>query len=814
MGGRYNGYWCWSAFLLGVCGQLLWAIPDQWLHRWSIPLQGTWELSTDGGSTWHATTIPHTVFQQTELRYRRSIRMDSTALRWVWHLSTRGLGDVAEVYLNGRYAGQLVSYGLPNIVTLPASLWRVGENTVELRLSAGLLPPSFLGPRRVLGCFRELFLVGTSSAWLAVAEVFTTLSLDRQSGQLHLKLGIGGKSPDPLTLRFQLKRLRDSAMVLERTFAAPQVPPRLQTTIELTSPELWSPETPTLYEARIELLQGTQPIDGAIIRTGFRSVGTTTTESAAVVTCNAARLPMYGVEYYPPLSPASMTSLQATVRQWKALGITTVRLRDYPSPDLLQALAVAGITAVCDLPIAELPPQLLSSPRVRSSLQHYLRLFLPQLSNPAIVAVTLWQGLPQHPAVRAYEDEMLRWLQPYNLLLAVESYANTRFESSPRLPLLFLRVHPPFADLASLSSSLTSWRNYARRYALVPIGGMPISPNEEHRGYLVPNSEEAQARWIWSFLSACASSGTAGAIVWSWQDYATSFPLISFPFPAAHVCSTGIADGTGTPRVAYSALQAFLQQDLEPLLVPGTPPADLPPLHTLLAALLLLGMGWMLNRVPRFRQHVWRALARSISFFADLRDGRFVDYVATLVWGAFCSFAAALFASLIQEWLRVQPPLVILLWHLLPSPAIREAVAWSITRPWAQLLVNAFLFAGIFATASTFIALVARLLRRNVSWMTSLSVIVWASLPVLLPTPLLLAGVRLMSSPEARIVTFLLLGAVGIWSCWRILRGAQSILRLRLWSFLVGTSWIAVTAGVRLLGIYETSRSLSTYVSY
>lgn len=768
-------------------------------------------MSTDGGSSWSPVRLPHATTAG-EIRYRRSLFMDTAALRQQWQLVTHGAGDILEVFLNGRYAGQIVSYGLPNALVLPPSLWQKGANTLELRVLPGaFFSASFLGPLHPRGCFRQLFLVGTPSVWIRSIEAYTLTAPDGRSAQVRASIAIGGEAAEGFALRLRLLRLRDSSVVAERMLSLEQLPQRLQTELEVLAPELWSPTHPRLYELRAELLRGTIPLDGAVLWVGFRSVGLRSTERGVAVTLNGQPLPLNGVEYYASAVPRSES---AEIQRLKAAGVTVVRLRGVvPSPEWFSACAQEGLPLIVDIPATEIPPPLLYHPSVRFALQHYTRLLLPLLSNPAIVGITAWQGLPEHPNVAAYERELRQWLSPRNVLLAAEIYGNTRTQHPPSPPLLFVRLHPPFVSSA-LEEHLRFWRQQAAEKALLPVGGIPIVPGQE-RGYLVPHSEEAQARWIWNFLSLCQTVGTAGALLWSWQDYTTAHPLISFSFPATERCFTGIVDTAGTARQAYGAFQSFLHGDLEPLLSPGRTPWGALPRYVLLGSLLLLAAGWLLNRSGRLRHHLWRALRHSSFFFADIRDGRFSDYGLTLVVSSFLGLVVAAMGSLLQEWLRMQPAWVILLWKLLPAESLQAFVGWVLTRFWAQLVGNFLLWFLLLGSAAALIHVLVRLLRHHrLPWLSSFALLTWAALPLALPVPLFLVGDRFLEVGAVRLLLLAAFAGAAGWSLWRLISALHVLFRSRHWVILLALLWGGVLLGGIGFGIYESAVSLSAYLGY
>lgn len=804
--------WSAAAVLLLLChGERAAAVPERWLQRWLIPLEGTWEMSTDEGVTWSAVRLPHTA-SGTQVRYRRVLTLESSALGYQWHLSTLGLGDVADIYLNGTPAGQLISYGLPTSTVLPASLLQAGTNVLELRVSRAPLPTSFFGPRRPVGCFRELLLMGTSpSGWLQGIEAWTTVDASGRRGQLVARVSVNGSVgvKDPTALRLRLIRTRDSLPVVEHLVAVTQFPQRLQARLEVPAPELWSPETPVLYTLQLELLQGTTLLDGALLSVGFRHIEVLRSGATMSLAWNGKPMPLYGVEYSTVPSSAE---LESELARLTALGVRALRFRGVPPhPAWLQACSRAGISVILDMPATEIPPSQLWSPSFRFALQHYRQLLSPLLMFPAVIAITAWQGLFQHPATTAYVEELRQWLQGRNLLLAAELYGAPRGELPP-LPLLFLRFHPPLAS-SPPEAARAVWESSARTHAVIPVGGIPVVPTAP-RGYLNPHSEEARAQWLWSFLTHCAAARTAGALLWSWKDYPTEYPLISFPFPATQVCPSGIASPRDGNHPTYATVEAFLHGEPEPILAPGTPPWGPFPVWIALGSSVLLLFGWLLNRFPNFRRQLGRALWWSNAFFIDLREKRAADERTTLLCGTALAVVVAFFGTLLHEWLRTQPPWVILVWHLIPFEGLRRLVAWFLTQRWALLIGHVLLWSGVLALGAGLLSFIARIVRRHLSWSMALKTLVWSFLPLLLCLPLLVLGERLVELPLLRMVTLTALGLAAGWSLWRVLSALRTLLQFRLSSVLLTALWVSAVGGVLLFGLGELTFSLNAYLHY
>jgi len=217
----------------------------QWSMRWSLPLQGTWELSEDGAS-WVPVTVPHASTRADELRYRRSIRVDSAALaRFRWHLYTLGIADVAEVWLNGEYVGQFGSYGLPAWFSLPQEKLRPGVNVLELQIQRVWEVRAFLGAAYPVGCLREVYLVGTAPQWIQGVAARVQVAPSAQRAELALSVSLGADAAQAeasrLELRVRLLRLPDSTSVVEEVRPVVAGARVEWFRLSLAAPQVWSP---------------------------------------------------------------------------------------------------------------------------------------------------------------------------------------------------------------------------------------------------------------------------------------------------------------------------------------------------------------------------------------------------------------------------------------------------------------------------------------------------------------------------------------------------------------------------------------------
>jgi hypothetical protein len=812
--------WVWIvAIALGGGASLAVGQELQWGVRWSLPLQGTWELSEDG-APWVPVTVPHASARADELRYRRNIRVDSAALaRFRWHLYTLGIADVAEVWLNGEYVGQFGSYGLPAWFPLPQGKLRPGVNALELRIQRVWEVRAFLGSVYPVGCLREVYLVGTAPQWIqgVAARVQVAPSVERAELALSVSLGADAAQAEASTLglRVRLLRLPDSANVVEevRPIAAGTQVERFR--LSITAPQMWSPAQRHRYALRTELLRDGTVIDAVVQPVGFRHVDTWADTAGTVwLRLNGVARQLYGVEYY--VDAAAIGAPSATqVRQMLSAGIRLIRFRGaLPHPQWLELCAREGILAVLELPIAELPPSLLQRERYRYTVEQVTRLVLDAYgANPAVVAVGTFQGIPVAGVVHNPVLQRLgQLIRQAGMLTAWEFYGGGHYPDTAAAELVLVRVHEPFVEWERLVQELRRWRQAVPRAVVLPIWGFPVW--QQQRGYLVPGSEEATAYWLWRFLKTAQQLTPAGAVVWSWNDYVPAYPLVSFPEAERFSSRSGLLASSGEPRAAYHVVQAAVRGEPEPLLSPGQEQRLSLPLYTLLGIGLLLVFGVVLNRSPQVQQGIWRALIHPHGLFVDLREGYLPVYRVTGTVLGMVALVVGAFAAVWGEWMVRQPEWVMLLWRMVPWEPVQWLLAWVCDRPLVAVVGTAAALALGSVGGAVLLWGVARLLRTRVSWKACWLLTVWAAVPLLLPVPLLLLGEQLVRLSWLRWVNAALLLLGIAWSGYRWLYGVGVLLQRPTWKVLLTLAWIGALLGGIVLGIYELGRELLSTMQY
>ena len=228
-------------------------------HDWDIfegPNSGQGTTGTGGG--W---------FEAGKGEYRKEFRVESLELRdKLVKLHFEGVYQKAEVYVNGQRAGQH-HYGYTPFtvdVTPYINKDKKQANEVVVKVDNSQQPNCrwYSGS----GIYRHVWLETMPALHIAENGVFVTtpeVSADKARVQVDVTVQNESQADRNATVVVGSAQL----MVAVKAGESKTV----TTTLFVNNPRLWSPESPTLYEAKVELKEAGNVIDNATARYGIRS---------------------------------------------------------------------------------------------------------------------------------------------------------------------------------------------------------------------------------------------------------------------------------------------------------------------------------------------------------------------------------------------------------------------------------------------------------------------------------------------------------------------------------------------------------------
>ncbi len=227
-------------------------------HDWDIfegPNAGKGATGTGGG--W---------FEAGKGEYRKKFRVESLELRdKLVKLHFEGVYQKAEVYVNGKKAGQHHYGYTPFTVDVTPYLYKdKRENEVVVKVDNSEQPNCrwYSGS----GIYRHVWLETMPTLHIAENGIFiTTPEVNADKAQVQVDVTVQNESQADRNATVVV----GSAQLMVAVKAGESK--TVSTTIFVKNPHLWSPESPTLYEAKVELKEASTVIDNATAKYGIRS---------------------------------------------------------------------------------------------------------------------------------------------------------------------------------------------------------------------------------------------------------------------------------------------------------------------------------------------------------------------------------------------------------------------------------------------------------------------------------------------------------------------------------------------------------------
>jgi beta-galactosidase len=259
-----------------------------------------------------------------------------------------GVYQNADVWLNGVHLG-FHPYGYtPFAFDLTSHLNRGGTNVLAVRVNnSGLTSRWYSGS----GIYRHTWLTVTGAVRIPLWGIYvTTPEVDERESLAHVEASVVNLGADPSSAGLRVTLLDSRGHpVAARDAPAVSVAPDATAAYALDIPvgpaELWSPERPSLYTARVDVLRGGAVVDTATATFGVRELVWNGTDGFLL---NGKQVKIIGGCVHDTHGPLGAVALDRTeerrVEILKAAGFNGIRTaHNPPAPALLDACDRLGM---------------------------------------------------------------------------------------------------------------------------------------------------------------------------------------------------------------------------------------------------------------------------------------------------------------------------------------------------------------------------------------------------------------------------------------------------------------------------------------
>lgn len=817
--------------------------------RTVISLNGTWEVSGDGGDSWQQVQIPSSFNDEDDLLYRRNFQIPPAMLEsYRWKLVCYGVQYQSTITINGQFVAQHES-GMPFTYKVEEGVKLEQNNTIQVEVTNRLdytstvpLRKLLLGNRTYGGIFRDMLLVGVPRVWVddvrfetimngpnAEARFSTqvvsadikglvvkatgdslsspeTIAADRADFDLDITIrrpaapgdSLGGGEFGRGTQPFTLESKRTANVSLN---------------IPVTNPDLWAPGSPRLYEAVLRVRYKGAVVDEQIMKIGFRTLQVRGDQ----LLLNGEPLAIKGVVYVEDSkefgASLSYDLMRRDVQTIKDMGANVIRFADgVPHPYLLELCDEMGIMALVDISIGTPPTSLFgdesylkrSLARVKFTIEeagrntcvvaYGLSALIPGESDHALNAVRRLRGMVDSLDHRLFYFSATSWEQAELRQLA-DIAGLSAFDVDP----------------ARIRTMITTAKQELRNEKpLVMLGYGKFVQLGNHSGYKDPISIEAQAKFIGEVYNLLLETGISGGIYWSFNDYRTDRPILTVNNQDQYLASCGVYGLARELRQGATMLAALYTDQKTPDVLIGdyTPPSTILFIVAGIACAIVFLL--LINSSRRFRENVFRALLRPYNFYADIRDQRILSNVQTTILGIVIAVTFAVIVSSLCYYYRMDEGFDATLSAIVTSDTIKEFLNYIIWRPTLSVIMFTVFFFLLLLLGAFLIRVCAAFVRNRIFFTDAYIIAVWGALPVLLLIIPAMILYRALGVPGAGTITFSVMILVVLWMLYRVLRGTAVIYDVRplkVYGYAIG-SVVAIML-VLIVTSGETSATLS-----
>ncbi len=804
--------------------------------RQKIDLAGSWRYSTNG-KEWYQVAVPSAFEGTAQLTMMRTFSVTSEMLdKYTFSLVVYGINYLSEISINGNFIGRHMGGYTSYVLPIPANALQVGnENSIRVLVDNELSPKTTLPLRQQIGGWRtyggitrDLYILATPKLYIDNVDVTYELQKENRNVRLTVRAdvvdrGIGQPIQGQLT-DYQVEVFEKMSGDLVGRSGLSSVTHQLNKSTEISaevaisSPKLWSPESPDLYVVKAEVVnvanKEVRVVDEYDLNVGIRDFEWMNGR----LFINGNLEPLKGILWTEdhPLYGSAMTyeALEKDITQIKTLGANLIRFQYPPHPYVLNLCDRYGILALEEIPLRSVPEEIF----VKDYFQDLAAASLKEMvsrdkQHPSVLAWGLGEGIETKTSSSCGYITALRNI--VNSLDHRPVYFGSQTASHPCFEYVDIAaIVYTGSDVKAFRESLRQWKEaFPEKPLIVTRFGTDVEPGN-HNGYSDPLSTEAQARTAMLLYGAISDAKIAGGVFSSYNDWSTDRPTLTTHSHNPYIISMGVVSTDREKRTAFDVIRALYNGEKIQALPIGNFSSNAPVIYVVAGIIALISFFFLYNGNRRFRDCVNRSLFRTYNFFADVRDQRILVYSHSLFLAVIISITWATLLSSVFYHFRDNITLDNLLSQVL-SDDMKEWLVRLIWQPLHFIVVVSILVFLLLVLLSVIIRLCSMMVRTHVYFYHAFSITMWSMLPYILLIPAVMVLYRLSMETEFYIGPMMILaGAMSLWVFVRLLKGISIIYDVYQFKvYLVSIALIAV-ATAAIYSYLDYTLSTSLYMKY
>ncbi|MCI0496408.1 hypothetical protein L0Z72_15485, partial [candidate division KSB1 bacterium] len=779
-----------------------------------ILLDGEWEYRVSEKDAWKKVILPAATDYDGEIAFRRFFSVDSNLSRHPFKLVCYGINYYSAILINAKFIGSH-SGGYSSFAFNIAEevLFFNRENVIEIkvntRLSKHTIPQQFQpeGVQKTGGIYRSLYLLAQPELSLNNVRINTVLNGNYSECNIDIDFQIHDRDNDFKNLEplrsYSSPRYQYAIEITTSNETKPVLQEKNDIVIDsyqlirslsfkagIKKPELWSPETPSLYHLKIQLLYGKEVIDEVTETFGIKKLETQNGD----IYLNGTRLILKGVNWSEDYRIAGALldrgQLLKEMELIKQLHANAIRVINHPPHPMLPALCDSiGLFLLQEIPLNWTPLAIKKRDVFVKHASDYLEEII--LRDRSRVSVFGWgiggQFLFDEPETHNYFSHLKQNVsnldnRPFYTWNSPPSKAATIDSNLIAGQSVFNQ------DKIKLQRILSRWvaQDKDQLKIVFSYGAPQLGLEAKNQDQVI--IEEYQAlKIIDAWGTIVKFPEIDGYFITALSDYQGNYPSsVLVQRPHNYLRPFGLTDYQHKKRLAFEAVRSLYQEGkyrYNPGLELKT---DFPAIFPMIGIATILIFLFLVNGRRYFRSNFSRIFIHPHGFLVDLRDGRKVPPSHTLFLALFVSIGSGLIlASLLtfyKNYFQIDH-LITLLFPKAESKAYISQLSWE--PGYAVLFFSIVSFLG-FVLLGVYFKLIALLSGNRFSVTQSLITPFWIAGNIILFVPFGTILYRILFYDKMIVPTLVVIALIIVWLLFRVMKGMRVIFTWsHVWAFFI-----------------------------
>ncbi len=819
--------------------------------RQFIDLNGKWERTTDEDE-WGTTDLPKCDESLKKVVYRRTFDIKSDLLnKYTWNLSFLGVEDEVEVYVNDKFIGKYLGAMIPFTVKISNKNLQASRNVLKLVVTSTSNTVYLARKMNVYqqksstGILRSVELIGTSNVWVNSIDYTNKFIGDVNNCLINTKVKISSAKAEQSEVKPQKNDTSSvgtgkvqysvEAIIVDKQTNATvvqsnqiafqyQAERTIQQNIDMriSSPTLWSPSNPYLYELVVRIKKNGAIIDEYSKSIAFTNLTINKDDNQYSFFLNGNPFVIKGIEYYENCNFSSYEQMKKQLEQdvvlIKSLGANLIRVKNYaPHPYLIELCNKYGLFLIIDVPARCIPSAILATDEISVRLKNIAdRMISSFNSNVSLLAWGISSGIIENtPEFKAYSKLIINLIRANSdKYIYKEIDLSAKNISTDGVDFIGIRENRENPNFSEVKFQILNKLTEIKGKPIFISYGMLVIP-DNNNGYSDPLSIEHQAYYIQSINTIIKELNLAGGVLWSFNDYELNSPIMILNHPEQYLCTSGIVDMNRLQRKSFFTLQAHFNNEKEPLLNAGSYKESSPISYIVIGIAVSLIILFLINRFRRFREYFLRSMFRPYNFYADIRDQRIISTVQSFLLAIVIAFTLGIFFSSLFYFYKSNETAQYFYKILIPGGFCQEMFYKLVWMP-EMMMVTVSIISFIL------IIIIAAILRgfsifvsNRIFFKDTFIITVWSGTPFIILLPLSIILYRILFIfPDILWLSIAVFVILAFWITYRILRAVAVVFDvIESKIYLGGTAFISLITLI-IITIYQLNFSAFAYTKF